>query len=162
MTEKNVDLEKIYDKVLGFIKDLNPPTIEEHRDKYQIISPFKYEFPDKKVINFLVDTRIGSKWIETKCLLLFKKSISDMLEIEPILHKKILEANFNYAEITFSIDNEGNIYAEADQPLDTDFANFKSEYGSIVFAIDLFFNKIIPSISNEIKKVDTYNSPIYT
>ncbi|MHA1269137.1 MAG: hypothetical protein ACTSPY_05060 [Candidatus Helarchaeota archaeon] len=159
-TEENID--KTYDKILEFVKELKPPTIHEYRDKYKIIIPYVFEFKNKETITLLVDTRIGKKWVEIKCLLLMKKVLPKIPQLENILHEKLLQANFNYAEVTYSIDSEGNVFAEADMPVKTDIINFKSEFVSILFAIENFFNQIIPSVSNEIKKVDTYEPNMFT
>ncbi|MHA1231671.1 MAG: hypothetical protein ACTSRP_15625 [Candidatus Helarchaeota archaeon] len=162
MSENKVDLNKYYDKVLGFIKELKPEIIHENKKDYQIVIPLTYKFSNGEKIVLNVDTRLSDKWIETKCLLLINEAIPNNPEIEHLLHKKLLQANFRYAEVTYSLDNEGNVYAEADMPLETDWLNFKSEYISIIFAIDLLFNKIIPEIPKEIKKIDTYNKKLYT
>lgn len=158
----DVDLDEIYDLVLNFLKDLKPPNIHEFQDDHKIIIPFTYTFPNKENITLNVDTRMDEKWVQIKCLLMLSKNIPDIPDLEETLHKKLLQANFNFAEVTYSLDDENNIFSEADMPIDTDFTNFKSEFVSVVFAIDYFFKNIVPGVSEEIKKDDTYKSAMYT
>ncbi|TFF89229.1 MAG: hypothetical protein EU549_01325 [Promethearchaeota archaeon] len=162
MSENEVNLDEIYDKVLEFLNDLKPPTIHEFKEDYKIIIPFKYKFPNNETVTLNVDARLSKKWIQIKCLILLNEYLPDIAGLEERLHKEMLYANFMFAEVTYSIDKQGNIFAEADLPLDTDYNNFKSEFVSIVFAIDNFFKEIIPNVSEEIKKEDTYNSSMYT
>jgi hypothetical protein len=105
---------------------------------------------------------MDEKWVQIKCLLMLSKNIPDIPDLEETLHRKLLQANFNFAEVTYSLDEENNIFSEADMPIDTDFTNFKSEFVSVVFAIDYFFKNIVPEVSTEIKKDDTYKSAMYT
>ncbi|MBD3230394.1 MAG: hypothetical protein GF329_19600 [Candidatus Lokiarchaeota archaeon] len=158
----NVDLDEVYDKVLGFIKTLKPPKIHEFKEDYKIVIPFNYKFPNNETITLNVDARLSKRWIQIKALIILKQSLPDMENLEQALHKKMLQDNFKFAEVTYSIDDTGNIFAEADMPVNTDFNNFKSEFVSIVFALDNFFKNIIPSVSKEIKSKDTYESSMYT
>ena len=160
--EKKVNLDEVYDRVIQFMNDLKPPAIHEYKQDYKIIIPFKYTFPNNETITLNVDTRLGNKWIEIKCFLLSQKSLPKTPDLEFLLHKKLLQANFNFAEVCYSLDDDGNIFAEADMPVDTDFVNFKSEFVSIVFAIEQIYQKIIPSVSEEIRKDDTYKKAMYT
>jgi len=162
MSEKEKNLTEIFNKIVIFLKDLNPPAIHEYRDKNKIVIPFEYVFSNNERITLNVDARINEKWILIKCLLMLAKNLPPVVNLEPILHRKLLQANFEFVEVTYSLDEYGNIFVEVDMPHETDFVNFKSEFVSIVFGIEQFFKKIIPSISDQIKRENTYKKSIYT
>ena len=77
------------------------------------------------------------------------------------LYQKLLEANFALNEVTFSLSPGGDVFVEADMPIDTDYLNFESEYGSIEFGVEYFLTEIMPDL-NEMNVKNTYNPALYT
>ncbi len=94
-----------------------------------------------------------SDWIFVKCCIILKKSIPQNKLFD--LYQKLLYANYLYAELTFSVDEEGNVYAESDMPSEADFENFKSEFSSIFVVLVHFFTKIFPELDLIVSKQDT-------
>jgi len=59
--------------------------------------------------------------------------------------EKLLQLTFEYAEVSFGIDEEGNIFAVEDiyqEALTMDV--FEEEYGAVPFAVELFKKEVMP------------------
>ena len=148
-------ITKNYDRVKKYLKKLNVEEIIEYRAKNAISMPLPITFPSGETILLAVTTIISSKWIQTKCLLVFKGDIPDF--IFHAICVEMLKYNFIYNELTYSLDNEGNFFVEADMPSASDYDNFEAEYQSIIFGAEKFFYEIIPKIAFDIKRQSTYS-----
>ena len=132
--------------------------IKEKIPKRLIEVPLKIDLTSGETLELTVKI-ITSKsgWLKIKCLLMFNDSIPESSEIIQSLWEKLLQANFEYPELTYSLDLERDVFVETDMPTNTTFENFKSEYdNSIYFGALQYFNKILPEINAEIKKTDTF------
>ncbi len=89
-----------------------------------------------------------AKWIQVKLLLLRGSEIPK--SVEKSLYRELLLGNFNLNEVTYSLSSEGDVFVEADMPVDTSYVNFESEYGSIEFGADYFLTEIIPKLQETI------------
>ncbi|MFX1255658.1 MAG: hypothetical protein ACFFCZ_28905 [Promethearchaeota archaeon] len=62
------------------------------------------------------------------------------------LYFELLRANFYSNDVTYSVDDEGNIYSENDCPLGSDLESFSSELKAIVSSVAHFINGIAPKL----------------
>ena len=149
--------KKDLNKVLTFLKMLNIVEIIKKSDENIIDVPLKLELlPNQflELTNRIVVTKEG--WILIKCLLMFSHDIPEDPKVIKSLWGKLLQGNFYFPEITFSLDEEWNIFVETDMLVTTSFDNFQSEYTSLKEGAMYFFNQIIPSIDAEFKKENTF------
>ncbi|NHI94776.1 MAG: hypothetical protein EAX96_19955 [Candidatus Lokiarchaeota archaeon] len=151
LQKKSLDIIKTYLKRLGIVE------IIEKSDLNMIDVPLKIEISPNQFLeltNRIVTTNEG--WILIKCLLMYNQDIPEGSNVIQLLWGKLLQGNFDYPEITYSLDEEFNVFVETDMPADTTFENFQSEYLSLKHGALNYFNKIIPSIDAEFKKVNTF------
>ena len=97
----------------------------------------------------------------SKCLIIYGNKIPTGGNIKNLLYQELLRANFDLAEVTYSLDQANNIYIETDMPTITHFENFQSEFQSMPFGVLHFFNEIVPKISSEIKRQNTFDRSMY-
>ena len=145
------------EKIKNFLRKLGINEIIEKTEENIIFVPLELEFnPNHRLelTNRIEITKDG--WIIIKCMLMFNYVIPPEPKIYRSLWKKLLQVNYHYPEITYSLDDDANIYAETDMPVDTTFENFQSEYRSIKQGALNYFNNILPTIDAEIKKVNTF------
>ncbi len=60
-------------------------------------------------------------------------------EFKAALYHLCLLGNFYLNEVTFSADDEGNVYVEADMLPDIPYEDFRMEFNSLALGIDYFF-----------------------
>ncbi len=108
---------------------------------------------------FEVKLIITQKWINIKLLLMRHEEVPPNLRAT--LHESLLVANFLLNEVTYSISHQGDILVETDMPINTDYTNFQSEYGSVVFGAGYFLKEILPKIAS-LQARDTYQPKLYT
>jgi len=152
-----VNINECHEKIKGFLKRLGTTEFKEDLEQHTIDVPLKLEFKSGDSIE--LNTRIlttNEGWILIKCLLMFNDTIPPDPEIHEELWSKLLQGNFEYPEVTYSLDREYNIFVETDMPVGTTFENFESEYNSIRFGAINYFTKILPKINAEIQRVDTF------
>ncbi|MHA1798831.1 MAG: hypothetical protein ACTSVY_10345 [Candidatus Helarchaeota archaeon] len=145
------------DAIKSYLMKLGIKEIIEKTEKNTIEVPFMVDFDSAESIelkNKITITEDG--WILIKCLIIFHEMLPDNLDIHRDLWCKLLQANYTFPELTFSLDESFNVFVETDMPVDTTFENFKSEYGSLKIGVLTFFNEIIPEIDAEINKVSTF------
>ena len=148
---------KILEKVKGFLMKLERGEISVDKKNFALDSLIVIEFEigeDLKLKNRILVTK---DWILAKTCLMFFETVPDP-ELFHLMCIEMLKANFEYPEVTYSVDDEGNMYIEADMPSDTTFENFESEFNSILFGTLHFYNTICPNVSKEIYKGDTWKS----
>ena len=160
--------QKNLDKVKKFLKKCSFKEIIENKAKCYVELPLEMKFegaPGTQApppLTLKVRTIVDEKWINAKCLLFFKQNLPPDPNLNLKLFSELLKANFMLNEVTYSVDDQENIWVETDMPVDTTFDNFDSEFKSILFGALHFFNKIIPNVGKamqELKKVNTYEPP---
>ncbi|MFX1513029.1 MAG: hypothetical protein ACFFCQ_10615 [Promethearchaeota archaeon] len=88
------------------------------------------------------------KWIKIAALIVQ----ADM--IPKGLLRALLNANWHLFDVTYSIDDNGNVFSENDVPVDSNFENFRSEFGAVVFGVTHFFDTIANKLN--VEQQDTY------
>lgn len=153
-----VSLEEYYEKIKGFLKRLEITEFKENPEKHTIDVPLTLEF-DSSDEPIELNTRIlltKEGWILIKCLLMFNDQIPQDAKLTHTLWGVLLQGNFEYPEVTYSLDHEYNVFVETDMPLDTTYENFKSEYDSISFGALNYFTEIVPKVDPQIERVNTF------
>lgn len=153
----NEEKLKILEKVKGFLVKLERGEIFADKKNFAIDSLIVIEFESGEDLKLKNRILVTKNWILAKTCLMFFETVPDP-EIFHLMCIEMLKANFEYPEVTYSVDDEGNMYIEADMPSSTTFENFESEFNSILFGTLHFYNVICPSISKEICKEDTWES----
>ncbi len=125
-----------------------------------LIVPYKYvnKSDDNNALLFEAKLTILRKWINVKLMIIRNEEIPKKMRLP--LYDKLLKANFDLNEVTYSMSQSGDIFVEADLPVNTDYNNFESEYGSVEFGVDFFLTEVVPSL-NEISVTDTFNESLY-
>ncbi len=88
------------------------------------------------------------KWIKVAALIVQAEMIPKGL------HKALLNANWHLFDVTYSVDDNGNVFSENDVPIDSNFENFRSEFGAVVFGVTHFFDTIAKKLN--VTQQDTY------
>ena len=163
MAMKNEVLKENYKKVKDFLIQLgiNDKNIAENDDENSFEIPLTIEFENSEPIILKTKMLITEKWIFSKCLIIYDNKLPTSGNIKYLLYQELLKANFELAEVTYSLDQANNIYIETDMLTITHFENFQSEFQSIPFGVLHFFNEIVPKISNEIKRQNTFDRSMY-
>ncbi|MFW9808904.1 MAG: YbjN domain-containing protein [Candidatus Thorarchaeota archaeon] len=78
----------------------------------------------------------ADKWIHVAVLLLQPDEIPDGNKRE--LYEFLLRENWALDDVTYSMDEKGNLYSENDIPEQTNLENFKSELDAVVFGLERF------------------------
>ena len=159
MNRKDIVLNSNFEKVKDFlikagIKEQNI-TVNEKDNSFEI--PLTIEFKNSDPIILKTKILVTEKWIFSKCLIMFGDKIPITGKIEQLLYQEMLKANFDLAEVTFSLDQVNNIYIETDMPINTNFENFQAEFQSIPFGVLHFFNEIVPKLNSEIQRQNTFD-----
>ncbi len=127
-----------------------------------LIVPYKYTVnkteDDGASLLFEAKITILRKWINVKLMIIRHEEIPAKMRLP--LYERILKANFDLNEVTFSLSQSGDVFVEADLPVGTDYYNFESEYGSVEFGVDFFLTEVVPTL-NEISVIDTFNPDLY-
>ena len=150
-------LKRNFNKVKDFIikVGIKEDNIIENQEEWSFEIPLTVEFKDSDPMVLKTKILITEKWIFSKCLIMFGNTIPSG-NIKHMLYQEMLRANFDLAEVTFSLDQAENIYIETDMPVHTNYENFETEFQSIPFGVLHFFNDIGPRISAELKRQDTF------
>ncbi|MHA1299488.1 MAG: hypothetical protein ACTSO9_08655 [Candidatus Helarchaeota archaeon] len=162
METKGNILKENYKKVKDFLVrvGIKEQNIIENEEENSFEIPLTVEFKNSEPIILKTKILVTEKWIFSKCLIMFGDKIPSGA-IKMLLYQEMLRANFDLAEVTFSLDQVGNIYIETDMPVETNFENFQTEFQSVPFGVLHFFNFIGPKISSEIKRLDTFDRHMY-
>ena len=104
-----------------------------------------------KKARFFIKIDYSEDWIKTYCLVLPAELIDDYKRFP--LYTELLLQNKIESDLTYSIDEEGNVYSENDCPASANYESFKSEYKMAIKGIHIILEKICPKI--ELTLVDT-------
>jgi hypothetical protein len=148
------------------------PTTEDLRNastefkpmlRNMLIVPYKYTIQDagEDIPALLFEAKITylHRWINVKLLLLQADAVPDRLTAP--LYERLLRANYDLNQVTFSLSETKDIFVEADMPVETDYLNFETEYGSIEFGVEYFLTEIVPDL-NECNVTSTFDRELYT
>ncbi|MFW9993553.1 MAG: hypothetical protein ACFFD4_16025 [Candidatus Odinarchaeota archaeon] len=134
----------MFDKVKKWLDEMNL--------KYGVNSELKlFHIPwDVDGIKFstLLMVTPDNKWI---------KAAAQILKAEDVpegLYRSLLKANWDLFDVTYSIDEKGNVYSENDISSESNYAGFRSEIAAIVFGVRYFFNTVAPKF--DIAKKETF------
>lgn len=150
------EMEKVHEKVREFLVQMDFKQISEDREGLSFELPLNVDFSSGETITLKNRVLVSQSWILCKCCVMFFSDIPPDQELFHSLLEEMLSANFVLAEVTFSLDEQKNIYLECDMPPTTTFTNFECEMNSIPFGVLHFFNEIVPKVSANIKKRDTF------
>jgi len=142
--------------------------IEERIARYLKLMNIKFKWKEKDGV-FLIPYEISGRkhmivifvadnWVWMRCGIIKKEEIPKRRELE--LYKILLQANHDYPEFVFDMDQDGNvgtsqeIYVEA-----LNFDVFEEEFLAIPFAVKFFWEKIAPNLG---KKEPERTDWIYT
>ncbi|MHA2020792.1 MAG: YbjN domain-containing protein [Candidatus Thorarchaeota archaeon] len=104
------------------------------------ISTFKLMW-DVEGTNFEVRITLrADKWIHVAVLLLRPEEVPP--ENKEELYGFLLRENWMLDDVTYSMDEKGNLYSENDIPEQTNLENFKSELDAVVFGLERFFTNV--------------------
>jgi len=150
----NLNLATLHEKLKGFLKEIEAEIIKEDVNDHFI------DFPIDVILNgdtlkLMCRTKVTEDWFHLKCLLMFHDSLPQKTEDRIMLWEDLLFANFIYPELTYSIDEDKNLFVEADTPANTTLDYFLMEFSSIALGIDHFYNELIPKLDEKIKKENT-------
>lgn len=138
-------------------KDLQPLL------RNMLIIPYKYTFAsaEEPTSPLILEAKLTflHKWLNIKLMLMRAEEVPDRLS--RILYQKLLVANFELNEVTFSLSPSGDVFVEADMPIESNYVNFESEYGSIEFGVEYFLTEVIPDL-NEVNVKNTFDIDLYT
>ncbi|MFW9786701.1 MAG: hypothetical protein ACFFE2_05715 [Candidatus Thorarchaeota archaeon] len=79
----------------------------------------------------------ADRWIHVAVLLLKPEEIPQ--EYREELYGLLLRENWMLDDVTYSMDENGNLYSENDIPELTNLENFKSELDAVIFGLERFF-----------------------
>ncbi len=131
----------------------NLSKISKHLDQMGIIYT-RTSFPTKdgevpclvathRVRDFDFDliTIASEDWVHVKARVLsLTNEMKNDNDFKAAVYHVCLLGNFYLNEVTFSADDEGNIYVEADMLPDVDHDGFQQEYKSLLVGIDYFLD----------------------
>ncbi len=82
----------------------------------------------------------ADKWIHVAVRLLRPEEIPQ--ESKEELYGFLLRENWMLDDVTYSMDERGNLYSENDIPEQTNLENFKSELDAVIFGLERFFTTV--------------------
>ncbi|NHI93554.1 MAG: hypothetical protein EAX96_13790 [Candidatus Lokiarchaeota archaeon] len=151
----DIDLATLHEKIKGFLKEINAEIIKEDIEDHFIDVPIDVIFSSDDKLKLMCRILITEEWFHFKCLLMFHESLPQKPDDRIALWEELLVANFNFPELTYSIDEEKNVFVEADMPASTTLDYFILEFSSIALGIDHFYNELIPKLNEQINKENT-------
>lgn len=97
-------------------------------------------------LTFNPEIQFHGKWLAVSALIVKREAIPDEA-FNDLMHHLLL-ANHNLPEITFDMDEEGNVYTSVDMRVAiTDYDNFFSEFFAIPYGIKHFIEKVAPKFN---------------
>lgn len=82
----------------------------------------------------------ADKWIHVAVRLLRPEEIPD--EYRQELYELLLRENWMLDDVTYSMDEKGNLYSENDIPEQTNLENFKSELDAVILGLERFYTVV--------------------
>ncbi|MFX1293676.1 MAG: hypothetical protein ACFFD2_02280 [Promethearchaeota archaeon] len=150
-------MEKNYELTGTFLKKMEIKDLQENPKDHSYEIPLKFTFPDGFEIKLKTLFRVNDRHIMSKCLLIFYQDIKRSRDIDLKLNTLLLRANFDLFDVTYSVDQNQNVYVEMDVIPTANFEAFEDELNGLFYGIEYFFNKIMNEVFQEIKRQDTYN-----
>ena len=157
--ERKIDevaLKKNYEICGEFLKKMEIKELEEDAEHKSYMIPLKFTFSDGFEIKLKTIFRVTDRFIMSKCLLLFYKDIERSRDIDLTLNTLLLQANFDLFDVTYSLDQENNVYVEMDVIPTANYEAFEDELKGLFYGIEHFFNKVMVEVFKEIKRTSTY------
>ena len=157
--ERKIDqeaLKKNYAICGEYLKRMQIEDLEENAEDKSYTIPLKFTFPDGYEIKLKTLFRVTDRFIMAKCLLLFYKDIKRSRDIDLKLHTLLLRGNFDLFDVTYSLDNQNNVYVEMDIIPSANYEAFEDELKGVFYGIEFFFNQVMAKVFEEIKRQDTY------
>jgi len=143
-------------KVKEFLKrmDLKFKHIE---DKNAFVVPFLSEETGRQ---FNVVVTIKDDWVTTAAIAARREELPRDID-EKEFYRLLLVLTFELNEVTFGLTNKGDVVVHAESHVKAlSFENFKMEFGSVVFGVELFHREILPNYP-KVKVPDYYSKLIY-
>ena len=157
--ERKIDeeaLAKNYEVCGEYLKRMEIQDLEENEKDKSYTIPLKFTFPDGYEIKLKTLFRVTDRFVMAKCLLMFHDDIKHTRDIDLHLYRLLLQATFELFDVTYSIDENQNIYVEMDSIPSANFEAFEDELKGLFYGIEFFFNRIMVEVFKEIKREDTY------
>jgi hypothetical protein len=123
------------EQIKSWLNSLEVPfELEEDKSTFKVLW-------DVEGTNFEVRITVrADKWILVSVLLLRQDEIP--AECREELYGFLLHENWQLDDVTYSMDEKGNLYSENDIPEQTNLENFKSELDAVVFGLERFFTNV--------------------
>jgi hypothetical protein len=123
------------EQIKSWLSSLEVPfELEEDKNTFKVLW-------DVEGTNFEVRITVrADKWILVAVLLLRPDEIP--AESREDLYGFLLRENWQLDDVTYSMDEKGNLYSENDIPEQTNLENFKSELDAVVFGLERFFTNV--------------------
>ncbi|GAB4325581.1 MAG: hypothetical protein Kow0069_31660 [Promethearchaeota archaeon] len=137
------------------VDDSSKPNINDVApDRRVICVPYHHRTPQGVEVDLKAVVTIDAHWIGVKVLLLPAALIPARARKD--LLKMLLRANFDLNEVTYSLDPDGNVHVETDMPTDTDYENFRVEFGSVEYGLQYFTTDISSRLQERINLRNTW------
>jgi hypothetical protein len=123
------------EQIKSWLNSLEVPfELEEDKSTFKLLW-------DVEDTNFEVRITVrADKWILASVLLLRQDEIP--AECREELYGFLLHENWQLDDVTYSMDERGNLYSENDIPEQSNLENFKSELDAVVFGLERFFTNV--------------------
>ncbi|MFX0050677.1 MAG: YbjN domain-containing protein [Candidatus Hodarchaeota archaeon] len=116
--------------------------LEKMELKFKVLHDNIVILYDVEGIRFAVIINIMGNWIQIAASMVHNDEIPKEKREEILAD--LLKQNWELKDVTYSIDPKGSLFSQNDIPLDSNFNNFKSEFGAVVYGVTHFFNSIGP------------------
>lgn len=103
-------------------------------------STFKLKWDVEGTVFEIKITVRADKWIHVAVLLLRSEEVP--ADSKEDLYGFLLRENWLLDDVTYSMDEKGNLYSENDIPEQTNLENFKSELDAVVFGLERFYTNV--------------------
>ena len=111
-------------------------------DKNAFVVPF---FSEKTGRQFNVVITIKDNWVTTAVIAARREELPRDID-EKEFYRLLLLLTFELNEVTFGLTKQGDVVVHAESHVKAlSFENFKMEFGSVVFGVELFHREILPN-----------------
>lgn len=110
--------------------------------KYQVLNNNIVLLYDIEGIRFAVNINSIGSWIQIAALIVHIDDVPKEKREELLID--LLKQNWELNDVTYSLNPKGSIFSENDILVDSNYENFKSEFGAVVYGVTHFFSKIGP------------------